>query len=103
MYMSFMPVEYRDHVEYLQAKDDRLYRNQRREPQVIIPDADHKIGFKIDMEDAPMANRHVQFALRDAQYTTLGEACAQMDRGFALKAELTTDKATLVYPKTPAP
>jgi hypothetical protein len=26
-----------------------------------------------------------------------------MDRGFALKAKLTTDKATLVYPKTPAP
>jgi hypothetical protein len=26
-----------------------------------------------------------------------------MDRGFALRAKLTTDKATLVYPKTPAP
>ena len=103
MYMSFMPIEYRDHVEHLQAKDGQLYRNQRREPQVIIPDTDHKIGSPIDMEDAPMANRHVQFALRDAQYTTLGEARAQMDRGFALKAKLTTDKATLVYPKTPAP
>jgi hypothetical protein len=90
-------------VEYLQAKDGQLYHNQRREPQVIIPDADHKIGSKIDMEDTPMASRHVQFALRDAQYTTLGKARAQMDRGFALKAKLTTDKATLVYPKTPAP
>jgi hypothetical protein len=103
MHLSFMPVEYRDHVEYLQAKDGQLYRDQRCEPQVIIPDADHKIGSKIDMEDAPMVNRHVQFALRDAQYTTLGEARAQMDRGFALKAKLTTDKATLVYLKTPAP
>jgi hypothetical protein len=55
------------------------------------------------MEDVPMANKHVQFALRDAQYTTLGEARAQLDRGFALNAKLTTDKATLVYPKTPAP
>jgi hypothetical protein len=50
-----------------------------------------------------MANKHVQFALRDAQYTTLGEARAQMDRGFALRANLTTDKVALVYPKTPAP
>jgi hypothetical protein len=66
-----------------------VYRNQRREPQVIIPDTDHKIGSKIDLEDAPMANRHVQFALRDAQYITLGEARSQMDRGFALKAKLT--------------
>jgi hypothetical protein len=65
----------------------------------IIPETDHKLGYDISMEDAPMANRHVQFALRDAQYTTLGEARAQMDRIFALKAKLTTDKATLVYPK----
>ncbi len=47
------------------------------------------------MEDAPMANKHVQFALRDAQYTTLGESRAQLERGFALRAKLTTDKATL--------
>jgi hypothetical protein len=103
MHLSFMPVVYREHVEQLQAKDGQLYLNQRREPQVIIPETDHKIGYEIDLEDAPMANKHVQFALRDAQYTTLGEARAQMDRGFALRAKLTTNKATLVYPKTPAP
>ena len=100
MHLSFMPVVYREHVEQLQAKDGQLYRNQRREPQVIIPETDHKVGSEIDLEDAPMANKHLQFALRDAQYTTLGEARAQMDRGFALRAKLTTDKATLVYPKT---
>jgi hypothetical protein len=103
MHLSFMPIEYRDHVEQLQAKDHQLYRNQRREPQVIIPETDHKLGYEINMEPAPMANKHEQFALRNAQYTTLGEARAQMDRGFAIRAKLTTDKATLVYPKTPAP
>ena len=80
-----------------------MYCNQRRKPQVIIPETDPKIGYEIHLEDAPMANKHVQFALRDAQYTTLGEARAQMDRGFALRAKLTTDKANLGYPKTPAP
>jgi hypothetical protein len=103
MHLSFMPIEYRDHVEQLQAKDHQLYRNQRREPQVIIPETDHKLGYEINMEPVPMANKHVQFTLRDAQYTTLGEARAQMDRGFALRAKLTTDKANLGYPKTPAP
>ena len=44
MHLSFMPIEYRDHVEQLQAKDHQLYRNQRREPQVIIPETDHKLS-----------------------------------------------------------
>jgi hypothetical protein len=67
MHLSFMPIEYRDHVEQLQAKDHQLYRNQRREPQVIIPETDHKLGYEISMEDAPMANKHAcnsPFAMR---------------------------------------
>jgi hypothetical protein len=86
MHLSFMPIEYRDYVDQLQAKDHQVYRNQRHEPQVIIPETDHKLGYEINMEPAPMTNKHVQFALRDSQYTTLGEARAQMDRGFALSS-----------------
>jgi hypothetical protein len=104
MHLSFLPVEYRDFVEDLQATDHQMYRKQRSEPQIIVPETDHKLGYEISLEDAPMANKNVQFALRDAQYTTLGgETRAQLDRGYAIRAKLTTDKATLVYPKGPAP
>ena len=80
-----MPVEYRDFVTYLQAKDNPLYRIQRSQPQVIVTETDHKIGYEITLEDTPMANAHVRFALRNAQYTTLAEARAQLDRGFAIE------------------
>jgi hypothetical protein len=64
MHLSFMPIKYRDHVEQLQAKDHQLYRNQCHEAQVIVPETDHRLGYEISMEDAPMANKHVQFAMR---------------------------------------
>jgi hypothetical protein len=88
MHLSFMPIEYRDYVEQLQAKDHQVYRNQRREPQVIIPETDHKIGYEIHMEPAPMANKHVQFIrpLRCAVHHAGRSPCSDGQR-FRLKSK----------------
>jgi hypothetical protein len=74
MHMSFMPVEYRDYVKNLQKSNHQQYRNQRKTPQVIIPETDHKDGGSIETENAPMVHHAVAFAFRDAQYSTLSEA-----------------------------
>jgi hypothetical protein len=54
MHMSFMPVEYWDYVKNLQKSNHQEYRNQRKTPQVIIPETDHKDGGSIEMGNAPM-------------------------------------------------
>jgi hypothetical protein len=100
MHLSFMQVEYRDYVSNLQSTNDHEYRNQRRTPRVIIPDSFRKGGAEILLEDAPMAHPSV---IRDAQYETLGGSKQQMDRGFAMRARITTDATTKVIPKSEAP
>ncbi len=42
MHLSFMPVEYRDYVNNMQASNHQEYRNQRKAPKVIVPNTDHK-------------------------------------------------------------
>jgi hypothetical protein len=89
MHLSFMPVEYRDFVSKMQKNDNPKYRDQRRNPKVIVPESFHKDGcandFTIELEDAPLAHSAVQFCLRDAQYATLGEARRGMERGVKLR------------------
>jgi hypothetical protein len=89
MHLSFMPVEYRDFVAQMQKKNNPQYRDQRRNPRVIIPESFHKGGyandFTIELEDAPLAHSDVQFSLRDAEYTSLHEARRQLERGVALR------------------
>jgi hypothetical protein len=103
MHLSFMPVVYRDYVSNLQSTNDYEYRNQRRTPRVIIPDTFHKQGSEILLEDAPMAHPSVINMFRNAQYETLSGAKQQMDRGFAMRACITTDAATKVIPKAEVP
>jgi hypothetical protein len=103
MHLSFVPVEYRDYISNLQATNDPIYRNQRRTSRVIIPDTFHKRGSEILLEDAPMAHSSVIKMFCDAQYETLSGAKQQMDRGFALRARITTDAATKVIPKAEVP
>ncbi len=103
MHLSFMPVEYRDFVSNLQSTIDHEYRNQRRTPRVIVPDLIHKQGSEILLEDAPMAHPSVINMFRDAQYETLSVAKQQMDRGFAMRARITTDASTKVIPKGEVP
>ncbi len=50
-----------------------------------------------------MTHPAVAFAFRDAQYSTLSKARPLMDKGFALKARITTDPYTKVIPKAEAP
>jgi hypothetical protein len=93
----------RDYIKNLQKSNHQQYRNQRKTPQVIIPETDHKDGGSIEMENAPMTHPAVAFTFRDAQYSTLSEARQLMDKGFALKARITTDPHTKVIPKGEAP
>ena len=55
------------------------------------------------LEDAPMAHPSVIKMFCDAQYETLSAAKQQMDRGFSLRARITTDAATKVIPKAEVP
>ncbi len=41
MHLSFMPVEYRDFVTKMQKNDNPKYRDQRRNPKVIVPESLH--------------------------------------------------------------
>ncbi len=51
MHMSFIPVEYRDYIKNLQKSNHQLYRNQRKTPQVIVPETDHRDGGSIELEN----------------------------------------------------
>jgi hypothetical protein len=61
----------------MQKSNNPKYRDQRRNPKVIVPESFHKDGyandFTIELEDAPLAHSAVQFYLRDAQYATLAK------------------------------
>jgi hypothetical protein len=97
-------VKYRDdYVTNLQKSNHQEYRNRRKTSQVIIPETDHKDGSSIETENAPMTHPAVAFAFRDAQNSTLLEARQLMDKGFALKARITTDPYMKVIPKSEAP
>jgi hypothetical protein len=86
MHISFMPVEYRDYVKNVQTSNHQQYRKQRVTPKVITPNTDHKDGIAdIELEDAAISHPSVQYLFRDAQYSTLGEARNQLDKGFALR------------------
>ncbi len=103
MRLSFMPVEYRDFVAKLQKNDNPKYRDQRRNPKVIVPESFYKDGyandFTIELEDAPLAHSAVQFCLRDEQYATLGEARRGMERGVKLRGYVQKH----VFPKSALP
>jgi hypothetical protein len=103
MHLSFMPVEYRDFVTTMQKNDNPRYRDQRRNPKVIVPESFHKDGyagdFTIELEDAPLSHSAVQFCLRDAQYATLGEA----RRGVGQSVKLRDYVQSHVIPKSALP
>jgi hypothetical protein len=103
MHLSFMPVEYRDFVTKMQKDDNLRYRDQRRNPKVIVPESFHKDGyandFTIALEDAPLAHSAVQFCLRDAQYATLAEARRGVERGAKLREHVQSH----VIPKSALP
>jgi hypothetical protein len=71
MHLSFVPVEYRDFISGLQSTNHEYYRNQRSDPQVIIPDTGHlNSQSPIRLMNAPMAHPSVIAMFRDAQYET---------------------------------
>ncbi len=71
MFLSFMPIKYREYVGKLRAESNILYRQQRISPKVIQP---NDKGTEIQSDDAQMSDPTVQYALRDAEYATLGAA-----------------------------
>jgi hypothetical protein len=98
MHMSFMPVEYRDYVKNMQANNHQEYRNQRRTPKVIVPRIEHKEGYDIELEDAPMAHPSVQHFFRDARHCSIAEIRQQVDKGFALRQRVLSEPYKLEAP-----
>ena len=96
MFLSFMPIKYREYVSKLRAESNILYRQQRISPKVIQTN-DRRV--EIQLVDAPMADPIVQYALRDAEYATLGDARSHMERGIALRNRTLSDPSTRVIPK----
>jgi hypothetical protein len=79
------------------------YRDQRKKPKVIIPNSHHNDGEDILLENAPLAHEAVTFAQRDAEYSSISESRAALQRGVAMQARITTNPYTKVIPKTMAP
>jgi hypothetical protein len=75
MFLSFMPIKYREYVQKLRAESNILYRPQRISPKVIQT---NDKGTEIQLVDAPMSDPTVQYAPRDAEYATLGAARSHM-------------------------
>ena len=100
VFLSFMPIKYREYVSKLKAESNVLYRQQRKSPKVIQTN-DKKS--EISLVDADMSDPTVQFALRDAEYSTLIEARKQMEKGIALRSRITSDHTTKVIPKHAPP
>ena len=100
MFLSFMPIKYREYVSKLRAESSILYRQQRISPKVIQT---NDKGAAIKLVDAPMADPTVQYALRDAEYANLREARLHMERGIALRNRTLSDPATKVFPKSAPP
>jgi hypothetical protein len=93
-----MPVQYRDFATNLQATNNPIYLNQRRDPKVIVPRSNHTSGGEIVLAPAPMSHPSVE-CLRDARYTSLAiSAQAATDRAFKLRSKLLTDKSTYRIP-----
>jgi hypothetical protein len=88
MHLSFMPVEYRNFITKLQKSDNPKYRDQRRNPKVMVSEIFNKDGyandFTIELEDSPLAHSAVQFCLRNAQYASLADARRGLERGVKL-------------------
>mgnify|MGYP000716360246 FL=1 len=97
-HLSFMPVEYRDYVRNMQSNNHQEYRNQRRSPKVIVPNADHREGCDIELEDAPMSHPSVQHLFRDARHCCIAELRQQVDRGFALRQRVLSEPYKLEAP-----
>jgi hypothetical protein len=97
-HLSLMSVQYRDFATYLQATNNPIYLNQRRDPKVIVPRSNHTSGGEIVLSPAPMAHPSVQDCLRDARYPTLAGAQAATERAFKLRSKLLTDKGTYRIP-----
>ncbi len=100
MFLSFMPIKYRELVQKLKAESNILYRQQRISSKVIQT---NDRGTDIQLVDAPMSEPTVQYALRDAEYATLGAARSHMERGVALRKRILSDSSTRVLPKSAPP
>jgi hypothetical protein len=100
MFLSFTPIKYREYVSKLRAESNILYRQQRISPKVIQT---NDRGMKIQLVDAPMSDPTVQYALRDAEYATLGAARSHMERGVALRKRILNDPSTRTLSKSAPP
>ena len=98
MHLSLMPVQYRDFAAKMQASNHQAYLAQRTDPKVIVPRDNHANGDEITLMHAPMSHPSVQAYLRDAQYTSVGEAKAMLERSFQLRAKLRENKDTARIP-----
>ncbi len=59
MFLSFMPIRYREYLSKLRAESSILYRQQRISPKVIQT---NDRGTEIQLVDAPMSDPTVQYA-----------------------------------------
>jgi hypothetical protein len=97
MHLSLMPVQYRDFAANMQASNHQAYLAQHTDPKVIVLRDNHANGGEITLMHAPMSHPSVQSYLRDAQYTSIGEAKA-IERSFQLRARLRENKDTARIP-----
>ena len=98
MHLSLMPVQYHDFAAKMQATNHQAYLAQRTDPKVIVPRDNHANGGEITLMHAPMSHPSVQAYLRDAQYTSVGEAKAMLERSFQLRSRLRDNKDTARIP-----
>ena len=82
----------------MQASNHQAYLTQRTDPKVIVPRDNHAYGAEITLTHAPMSHPSVQAYLRDAQYTSIGEAKEMLERSFQLRARLRENKETARIP-----
>jgi hypothetical protein len=98
MFLSFMPIRYREYVQKLRAESNILYRQQRITPKVIQT---KDRGADIQLVDAPMSDPTVQYALRDAEYAALGAARSHMERGILCASASSATPSQEFYPRAP--
>ncbi len=102
MFLSFMPIRYREYVSKLKAESSVLYRQQRVSTKVIQTN-DRLEVWKLNWSTPQWPTPTVQFALRDAEYATLGDARRKMEKGVALRKRISSDPSTRVIPRLPPP
>jgi hypothetical protein len=100
MFLSFMPIRYREYVSELRAESNILYRQQRISPKVIQT---NDRGTEIQLVDAPISDPTVQYALRSAEYATLGAVRSHIERGVVLRKRILSDPSTRVLLKHAPP